>query len=143
MDNERAENLLDQISAWDSEALKALFDEAAPSMAARLAYDGVPAGAAETAIVQVFADIWDGEYSVPMRPGQSLPDWLATLAQHHVRKTKQATPQQPVPITAALWKRVEASAFPSGWRDFLKRSDVLFAIIAAVAWALILRFVVN
>lgn len=143
MDNERAEELLMQISAGDRDAFAALFEEAAPGVAARLAYEGVPTGGAEAALVQSFADLWQGDYAVPLKPGQTLPDWLAALALEHAATRKPGQPQTAAPITPALWRRVERQAFPESWRNILRRTDVVFGVIAAIVWALILRLLVN
>ncbi len=140
MDDERIEELLIAVSAGDRVAFKALFDEAAPGMAARLAFGGVPDLQAEAAICETFSEVWQGDYTVPLRPGQSLGDWLGALAESHA-PPRNGSAAQPVTITPDLWRRVTRQAFPESWRNILKRSDVLFLILGAVVWAVILRLV--
>lgn len=143
MDTDRIEHLLMDISAGQRGAFRDLFDEAAPAMAARLALRGVPMAQAETALVEAFAQIWEGEYSVPLRPEQSLSDWLGALAEAQItRPSGPQTQARPLAITDAVWAKVAKRAYPESWRNLLRRSDVVFGIIGAVVWALIMRFIV-
>jgi len=140
METDNIEALLMQVSQGDRAAFRALFFEAGPAMAARLGFEGVDPLTAESALVETFAEIWEGEYGAPLRPGQSLSEWLGRLAVNHA-KAKQAEPTTPVETSEVLWAKVAKRAYPESWRNILKRTDLLFGVAAAVVWAVILLLV--
>lgn len=142
MHDEQIERLLGEIGQGDRDALRQLFDLIGPAVSQRLAFRGVAPDAAGKALAGLFAQLWSGDYGAPLRPGQSLSDWLGDAAEAHVT-IKPGQPQaQAIQINDALWAKVRSEAFPESPRNLLRNSGLLFAVAGAVLWGLIL-FVIQ
>lgn len=141
MDDEQIEFWLMRVGSGDRAALRSLFDAVAPGMAATLAAKGVGKPAAEGAIAATFSQLWNGDYAQALRPGQSLMDWLISLAVNHAPRPA-ADQADPIIVSDHLWKKVARQAFPENGWNILKRTDVLFGIAAAIVWAVIIRFMI-
>jgi len=144
MEPDRIEHLLMNISNGDRAAFRDLFVETAPEIAGRLAAHGAEMAASEQALIEAFAQVWEGEYRLALRPDQSLIEWLFVLARAQLPPS--IGPQHArsiVPVNDALWAKVATRAYPESWRNILRRTDVIFGIIGAVVWAVILKFVVS
>ncbi|MCF2904330.1 hypothetical protein L0666_04975 [Octadecabacter sp. CECT 8868] len=137
MSDDRLDELLIGTSNWDRGSHRALFDELAPKMAAHLGASGVPQGPAQSAIVEVFANIWVHDGFAPIRPDQSIQDWFCDMAMAEVA-TRMPSSYPPVEITDEIWKKVAKRSYPESWRNILVRTDVLFAVIGAFVWGILL-----
>ena len=142
MDNDRLGNLLMHIGEGDRDALRALYIEGGPKIAAHLGASGVPAQAAGDAIVASFAKLWSGDYTLPVQYGDLLIDWLVEFARSEAT-TAVPNVQPPVATDDTLWARVTDAAYPESPRNILRRLDVLFALGAAFVWAILLLIVTR
>ena len=140
MDDERISDLLLEIGQANRPAFRDFFDEAGPVMAAQLAASGVPRHAAADAIFAVHVLIWNGDYTPPplvAGQDQQLATWLGRFALDQAA-TQSRQAEQLLDLDEALWSRITKEAYPESPRNILRRLDVLFAVVAAVVWAVLL-----
>lgn len=141
MNVDRIDNLLFEAQRRDRAAFQELVFQAAPVLAVRLAQNGVAATTAEQALLNTFTKIWKQETVVPFSPDQSSIDWLADMAAQEAHEMCGPASDAPALVeTTALWQEIEKAAFDHTWRSTLRRLDLVFAVIAALFWAIIVYF---
>ena len=137
MDGEREEFLLSEVGRGNRQAFQTLFEEAGPIVAEQLGRSSIPQHAARPAFIEMFGQIWEGSYQLPITPGLSLMDWMCRLA-INAAKTHTHGGETPIVIDETLWNDVSKHAFPESWRNILRRLDIFAVVICAFVWAIIL-----
>ena len=139
MTEQHLEALLERIGNDDRSALQELVQATATPVSLMLSHEGHPPGGVRKALVLAYAELWRGEYAVPLLPGDSLQGWITKLARHHVPRTAPSRSNASI-VDESLWPEVAKEAFPESLRNLWRRSEIGFILIGALIWGLILLF---